>query len=182
MLTILISSKGLSKRSVLDFSIICTTSAPFTTCAIDEYYVISCYLHACFAQHFIIWQLGMAGVYLSKIRIYIRVTEHHRRRVAQDSFPTFSHRSIDGHSCGYAAQAGSIACLTLPNTVCLLSNQGHAAVVVMKNLHSKLEVAPTQLRHVQLAMLPCGRCTGKATLGQADVKCVSEQSTSLMQG
>ena len=32
ILTILISSKGLSKRSVLVFSIICTTSAPFTTC------------------------------------------------------------------------------------------------------------------------------------------------------
>ena len=32
-----------------------------------------------------------------------------------------------------------IGCLTLPRTVCLLSSQGHAAVVVMKNLHSKLE-------------------------------------------
>ena len=35
--------------------------------------------------------------------------------------------------------AGSIGRLTLPRTVCLLSSQGHAAVVVMKNLHSKLE-------------------------------------------
>lgn len=33
MLMILTSSKGLSKRSVLTFSIICTTSAPLVTCA-----------------------------------------------------------------------------------------------------------------------------------------------------
>ena len=47
--------------------------------------------------------------------------------------------SAHGQSCGYGALAGSMECLTLPRTVCLLSSQGHAAVVVMKNLHSKLE-------------------------------------------
>ena len=36
ILMILTSSNGLSKRSVLTFSIICTTSAPLVTCSIQN--------------------------------------------------------------------------------------------------------------------------------------------------